>query len=63
VAGEFDDDRLRVRRRLGEDSGDWKAWKLLILCTETKSTAWKLLDKLSGALAHGGCVFYGGVLR
>jgi len=54
---------LRVRRRLGEDSGDWKAWKLLILYTETKSTAWKLLDKLSGALAHGGCVFYGGVLR
>ena len=61
--GEFDEVCLRVRRRLGEDSGDWKAWKLLILCMETKSTAWKLLGRLSGALDRRGRVFYGGVLR
>ena len=63
MAGEFDGDELRVWRRLGDDSGDSGASELLIYCRSVKTTAWKLLDKLSGALAHGGCVFYGEVLR
>ena len=35
----------------------------MIYCMATVSKTGKLLDKLSGALARRGRVFYGGVLR